>query len=176
MYLSVSCCGQEQAPDGAAEGAAVENAAEQHAGEPLVAAEAAAAGIEAAVANGSDNPGHGIAAAEGGDAGHVPVAVSDNPGHGDNPGHAGARSATVVSDHGSLKGAYKVSRSRLRQVHQSQLLLTNNMIVLCEQPRLSQLLRHGGADKYYQGCAPRACRVACGRCPTLIALHTVIMR
>lgn len=142
----------------------------------MVAAEEAAAGIEAAVANGSDNPGHGIAAAEGGDAGHVPAPVSENPGHGDNPGHAGARSATVVGDHRSLKGPCKVSRSSLRQVHQSQLLHTNNVSILCEQPRLSQLLRHGGADKYYQGCAPRACPVACGRCPTLIALPTVIMR
>lgn len=72
-----------------AEGAAIaaENA-EQPAGDFGVAAPDAAAGTDAAVANGGDNPGHSNTGAEGA---YAPAPAADNGDHSGNPDHTGAR-------------------------------------------------------------------------------------
>lgn len=73
-----------------AEGAAAAAAGngEQHAWDGAASAPEAAAGVDAAFANGSDNPGHSNPGVEGAQAAGY---GSNNPGHGQDSAHVGAR-------------------------------------------------------------------------------------
>lgn len=144
----MSCCfsravaRQEAFAEGAA--AAAGDNAEQHAGDGAAAAPEAAVGVEAAVANGSDNPGHSNPGVEGA---HAAAHGFNISGHGQDLAHAGARirhSRNSCIGHALITPPVHAYASWVRQLSPRCIW---NFAELCWAPgwlmTYRHLLRHG---------------------------------